>query len=104
VTFRALATASALTGSKVGAGSRLAPLPPASSTAGGRALLLLNSNLFFFLFSEKVEGTISHKNTALSVLALQNGFEFLDAEAMTRARLDAHVSEVDCSHYCQPGF
>lgn len=49
------------------------------------------------------EGMISHKNTALRWLALKYDLDFVDTETITKDRLDAHVSEMDCSHYCQPG-
>jgi hypothetical protein len=37
-------------------------------------------------------------------MALQHGFDFVSIEPMTRARIDAHISRKDCSHYCLPGI
>lgn len=54
--------------------------------------------------SAQIEGLISHKNKALHWLAKRRGFHFVDQEAVTAIRVDAHVSPRDCSHYCQPGI
>lgn len=51
-----------------------------------------------------MEGLISNKNRALRWMAREQGFHFVDQESVTRARLDAHVSDKDCSHYCLPGI
>eukprot|EP00054_Salpingoeca_dolichothecata_P019519 m.121496 g.121496 ORF g.121496 m.121496 type:complete len:439 (+) comp23280_c0_seq5:626-1942(+) len=53
---------------------------------------------------KQIVDLISLKNQQLQELANKFGFDFLDVEPMTKTRIDGHVSERDCSHYCLPGI